>query len=159
MDSITEAVLLAVRKIIRASDVHSNHIRRSSGLTSPQLLLLRAIRDYSSDSVGQLSERICLSQATVTIILDRLESEGLALRYRSDLDKRKVHASLTDKGRQALEEAPSPLQTHFVEQFSELKPYEQTAMLSALQRVADMMQAPLPKVEKELPANAMDQVL
>ena len=145
MQPTTEAVLVAVRKIIRASDVHSNQIRRSAGLTSPQLLLLRAIKDYPTESVGKLSERICLSQATVTIILDRLESDGLAVRYRSDLDKRKVHARLTDRGRLALELAPSPLQAHFVEEFENLKPFEQTAMLSALQRVAEMMQAPLPK--------------
>ena len=158
MQSLTEGVLIAVRKIIRASDIHSNQIRRSAGLTSPQLLLLRAIREYPSESVGKLSERICLSQATVTIILDRLEADGLAMRYRSDMDKRKVHARLTDKGRLALEMAPSPLQAHFVEAFEHLKPYEQTAILSALQRVAEMMETPLAKSEA-LAAVPLDRTL
>jgi len=158
MQSLNEAVLIAVRKIIRASDVHSNQIRRSAGLTSPQLLLLRAIREYPSESVGKLSERICLSQATVTIILDRLEADGLAMRYRSELDKRKVHARLTDKGLLTLEMAPSPLQAHFVEAFEQLKPFEQTAILSALQRVAEMMEAPLARPEA-LPDTALDRAL
>ncbi len=142
MEAITDAVLVAIRKIIRASDLHSNHMRRNSGLTSPQLLLLRAMNDNPDASVGQLSEQICLSQATVTTVLDRLEIEGLAVRERSATDRRKVHARLTEKGRDALLQAPSPLQLHFVEQFENLKPYERSAILSSLQHVADMMQPP-----------------
>lgn len=142
MQAITEGVLTAVRKLIRASDIHSSYTRRISGLTSPQLLLLKAIRDFPTETVGRLAEHISLSQGTATIILDRLETDGLALRYRSDIDKRRVHARLTDKGRLALENAPSPLQLHFVARFEALKPFEQTAILSALQQVAEMMEAP-----------------
>lgn len=102
MEAITDAVLVAIRKIIRASDLHSNHMRRSTGLTSPQLLLLKAMQANPDASVGQLSEQISLSQATVTTVLDRLEMDGLAIRERSTTDRRKVHARLTEKGNSAL---------------------------------------------------------
>jgi len=142
MENITEGVLVAIRRIIQASDMHSNSIRRSAGLTSPQLLLLRAIWGHPETSIGDLSKKICLSQSTVTIILDHLEAEGLAVRSRSDVDRRRVHVSLTEKGRQTLEDAPSPLQVHFIEQFENLQEYEQSALLSSLQQIASMMDKP-----------------
>ena len=43
-----------------------------------------------------------MSQATVTTVLDRLEMDGLAIRERSTIDRRKVHARLTEKGNSAL---------------------------------------------------------
>ncbi len=142
MERITEGVLVAIRKIIQASDMHSNSIRRSAGLTSPQLMLLRAILTNPDSSIGALSRKICLSQSTVTIILDHLEIEGLAVRSRSSVDRRRVHASLTEKGKQTLAAAPSPLQVHFIEQFENLEEYEQSALLSSLQQIAAMMDEP-----------------
>ena len=141
MDNTTEALLASIRKIIRASDLHSSHIRRTSGLTSPQLLLLRAIRDFPGSTLGELAEQISLSQATATTILDRIEKMGLASRYRSEVDRRKSHVQLTEEGLQMLHSAPLPIQSQFVSQFETLKPFEQTALLSSLQRVAEMMQA------------------
>jgi len=148
METITEGVLVAIRKIIQASDMHSNSIRRSAGLTSPQLLLLRAIWSHPDTSIGKLSKKISLSQSTVTIILDHLEAEGLAVRYRSDIDRRKVHARLTEKGLLTLEAAPLPLQVHFIEQFENLMEHEQSSLLSSLQKIAAMMDEPNPKEEQ-----------
>jgi len=142
MESITEGMLLAIRRIIQASDLHSNSIKRSSGLTSPQLLLLRAIASHPEASIGQLSNKICLSQSTVTIIMDHLEKQGLAIRERCKLDRRKVYARLTETGQLALEVAPLPLQVHFIERFEGLLEHERSALLSALQQVASMMDEP-----------------
>lgn len=139
MDTTTEAVLASIRKIMRAADLHSSHTRRTSGLTLPQLLLLRAIRDYPNATLGELAEHISLSQATATTILDRLEKMGLTNRYRSETDRRKSHVQLTDTGKTVLQSAPEPIQPQFIAEFEQLKPFEQTAMLSSLQRVADMM--------------------
>jgi len=141
MENTTEAVLASVRKIIRASDLYSSQMRRTAGLTSPQLLLLRAIRDYPAATLGELAEKISLSQATATTILNRLETMGLAMRYRSEVDRRKSHVVLTEKGKGTLESAPLPMQAKFIEQFETLKTFEQTAILSSLQQVAEMMQS------------------
>ncbi len=141
METLTEAVLVSIRKIIRHSDLHSHQLRRKSGLTSPQLMLLAEIAKQPEATIGELSECISLSQATATTVLDRLEKDNLAIRYRSDVDKRKVHARLTDLGQAALEAAPKPLNSQFIERFEALKPHERSAILSALQHVGDMMES------------------
>jgi DNA-binding MarR family transcriptional regulator len=140
MDLIEE-VLIALRRVIRATDLHSKHLAKTTGLTAPQILVLQAIRDKGQITIGELAKDISLSQATVTIILDRLENRKLVFRERSEEDKRKVHAYLTDAAHEVLKNAPMPLQDHFTKRFRDLHNWEQTMILSALQRVAHMMDA------------------
>ena len=136
-----EEVLVALRRVIRATDLHSKHLAKTTGLTAPQILLLQTVRDKGEVTIGELANEMSLSQATVTSILDRLEKRDLVYRERSKEDKRKVHAYLTDQATETLKEAPIPLQEHFARQFSDLQDWEQTMIISSLQRVAQMMDA------------------
>jgi DNA-binding MarR family transcriptional regulator len=136
-----EEVLTSLRRIIRATDLHSRHLAKTTGLTAPQILLLQALRKQAGGTVGQLANEVSLSQATVTNILDRLEKRGLIKRERSTIDKRKVHVCLTEPGLTTLQDAPIPLQDHFSRQFNGLQEWEQTMIIAALQRVAHMMDA------------------
>ena len=136
-----EDVLIALRRVIRATDLHSKFLAKTTGLTAPQIMLLHAIRDKGQATIGELAKDISLSQATVTTILDRLEKRHLVYRKRSASDKRKVHAHLTDLALDVLKTAPIPLQDHFTREFGGLQEWEQTMILSSLQRVAQMMDA------------------
>ena len=140
MNSIEE-VLVALRRVIRATDLHSKHLAKTTGLTAPQIMLLQTIRNKGEVTIGELANEISLSQATVTSILDRLEKRDLVYRERSKEDKRKVHAYLTEQANSTLQEAPIPLQEHFTRQFNDLQEWEQTMIISSLQRVAQMMDA------------------
>lgn len=139
--SSTDEVLVSLRRVIRATDLHSKYLAKTTGLTAPQILLLQTIRDKGQVTIGELANEISLSQATVTTILDRLEKRKLVYRERSTQDKRKVHAYLTDSGVETLQAAPTPLQDHFTRQFGDLQNWEQTMIIASLQRVAQMMDA------------------
>ncbi|WP_241263195.1 MarR family winged helix-turn-helix transcriptional regulator [Parahaliea mediterranea] len=136
-----EEVLVALRRVIRATDLHSKHLAKTTGLTAPQILLLQTIRDRGEVTIGELATDVSLSQATVTSILDRLEKRELIYRERSKTDKRKVHAHLTDNAMEVLKSAPIPLQAQFTRQFGDLQEWEQTMIISSLQRIAQMMDA------------------
>ncbi|AJR08178.1 MarR family transcriptional regulator [Photobacterium gaetbulicola] len=136
-----EEVLIALRQIIRAIDLHSRKLNKLAGLTGPQLVLMRAIRDSGEVTIRQLSNNTNMSQATATTILDRLEKRHLVIRERSKLDKRKVHAYLTDEGKELLAKAPPPLQEDFVARFHRLEEWEQSLLLSSVQRISSMMNA------------------
>lgn len=136
-----EGVLVALRRVIRATDLHSKRLSKHAGLTGPQLLIMRSVRDLGKVTIGTIADRVSLSQATVTTILDRLEHRKLVFRVRSTQDKRKVHAHLTEEGRAILARAPEPLQEDFIRKFQSLAEWEQTMILASLQRVANMMDA------------------
>lgn len=136
-----EEVLIALRQIIRAIDLHSKKLNKEAGLTGPQLVLMRAIRGSGEVTIRQLSNNTNMSQATATTILDRLEKRELVVRERNKLDKRKVHAHLTEKGKVVLEKAPLPLQENFVSEYQKLEDWEQSLLLSSVQRISSMMNA------------------
>jgi DNA-binding MarR family transcriptional regulator len=136
-----DQVLTSLRRVIRATDLYSKRLAKTSGLTAPQILLLQAIRRLEGITIGQLANEVSLSQATVTNILDRLEKRELVTRERSTVDKRKVHVHLTQRGDEIIMNAPTPLQDHFARQFNDLQEWEQTMIIAALQRVAYMMDA------------------
>jgi len=134
-------VLVALRRIIRAIDLRSRALVTRYGLTGPQLTLLKQLSAQDRVSVGELTRAIHLSQATVTGILDRLAKRKLVRRERSEQDRRRVQVRLTEEGQRLLDDAPPLLQEEFTEQFSSLEDWEQTQILSAIQRVVAMMEA------------------
>ena len=136
-----DEVLVALRRVIRATDLHSKRLSKSAGLTAPQLLIMRTIRDLGQVTIGTIADKISLSQATVTTILDRLELRKLVYRVRSTQDKRKEHAHLTEAGGEILARAPTPLQEDFIKKYQALAEWDQTMILASLQRVANMMDA------------------
>lgn len=140
-DPVIENVLISLRRVIRATDLHSRDLIKTSGITTPQLLVLQALEHSPSLSVGALARRLNLSQATVSSILDRLERRQLVQRTKSDKDRRRAELTLTEGGKATVSGAPIPLQETFVARFKALEDWEQSQILSALQRVAQMMDA------------------
>lgn len=136
-----DEILVSLRKIMRAADLHSQKLMKESGLTAPQLLVMQAIEKERKPSTSVLARHIAVSQATMTRIVDRLECAGLVKRARSKQDKRVVNVQLTDTGRAKLEQAPEPLQAEFLRRFRELEDWEQQMLKSSLLRIAKMMDA------------------
>ncbi|MBP1149991.1 MULTISPECIES: MarR family winged helix-turn-helix transcriptional regulator [Methylocaldum] len=135
---INEQVLIELRRIVRALDLQSKQLQKV-GLTGSQLMVLRALTKQGPLTANQLSQAVNLSQGTITTVLDHLELKALIRRERSAEDKRRLTITLTDSGREALRHAPSLLHVDFVAAFRQLNDWEQTLILSSLQRVAGMM--------------------
>lgn len=136
-----QQVLINLRQMIRATDLYSRRLSKEVGLTAPQLLILQAIQSLGAVSISKLSGDVSLSQATVTNIIDRLESRGLVTRHRSTQDRRVVHASLTKDGEKKVLDAPTPIQDTFSKRFAALEDWEKSMIVAAFQRVAGMMNA------------------
>ena len=134
-------LLVALRKVIRAIDLRSKQLSKDVGITGPQLLLMQAISNEPGIMVRQIADNINLSPATVTSILDRLETKQYVQRIRSTEDKRRVGVFLTEQGQVILQDAPLPLQEHFTNRFSQLQEWEQSQMVATMQRIASMMDA------------------
>ncbi len=134
-------VLVALRRIIRATDIQSKRIAKSSGLTIPQVMVLRSIGSLGDVTVKRLAEEVSLSQATVTTILNRLEARGLVVRVRSARDKRVVNAQLLPDGEVVLQSVPALLHERFIERFDKLPIVEQESLVDTLGKLAQMMDA------------------
>ena len=137
----SKEVLISLRKIIQAIDLHSKNLSKKYGLTGPQLIILQEIAANSQISVTELGRAISLSQGTVTGIISRLEKKELVYKRKSEKDKRRTELYITEKSMRILDNAPPPLQETFLEQFAELNDWEQMMIMSSLGRIVDMMEA------------------
>ena len=139
--TITDSVLIAIRKIIQSIAMNSKSLVKRVGLTGPQLMILQEVVHSSEISVGEVAKAISLSQGTVTGILERLEKRELVIRRRSDFDRRRVLVQTTEAGKALMQTAPPLMQEAFVERFGALQDWEQAMILSALQRLVTIMDA------------------
>lgn len=154
--TITNSVLIAIRKIIQSVAMNSKSLVKRVGLTGPQLMILQEIAHFGEVSVGEVAKAIILSQGTVTGILERMEKRGLVIRRRSDADRRRVLVQATVAGKQLLETAPPLMQEAFVERFNSLQDWEQTMILSSLQRLVTIMDAKAIQAAPFLAAGPID---
>jgi len=157
--SLSENVLICLRKIIQSIELHSRDLVKRVGLTGPQLTILIEIsKKPMGVSVGEIAASISLSMGTVTGILERLEKRNLITRYKNNSDKRRVMVQLSKAGKQIINSAPPLLQDAFLEQLNNLQNWEQSMILSSLQRLVSMMNAKKIQVEPMLLSGHLDTV-
>ena len=138
-----DMLLIYLRKIIRAIDLHSKKLVRLYGLTGPQMLLLKTVCCAQGQGITtkDLDKNISLSTATVTSILDRLCDKGFTKRVKCATDMRKTYIQPTAKTSDIFAKNPALLQEFFIEKFSSLENWEQSQLLLSLEKISDMMQA------------------
>jgi DNA-binding MarR family transcriptional regulator len=139
--NLADDILIALRRIIRAIDLYSRRLAQRHGLTVPQLVVLQELRRRGEMPGSELARAVSLSQATVTGILSRLAARGLVVRRRSVSDRRRLPVRLTEAGAALVAAAPPLLQESFCAELGKLAEWEQTQILSNLQRLVAMMEA------------------
>lgn len=142
---LVERMLRAIRRVILKTSQYSRSLARNSGLTLPQLLCLRAIRDLAEESeevtAAQVSNRVGLAAPTVSRILERMERGQFIERVRNSPDRRRVLIHLTETGKQKLAGIPTPLQEQFVKRLTSLQENELRGLVASLEQVVELMEA------------------
>ena len=140
MDRI-DTSLIALRRILRATELFGREIKQAAGVTPVQFRVLQIVAETGQTTAKTIAQRKRVSQATVTSLVDKLVREGMVLREKSTQDRRQTDIHITPKGRQTLAEAPDPLQQRFVRKFSAMEDWEQAMLVASLERVAAMLDA------------------
>lgn len=140
-DLFARATLRAVRRVLRAVELGSRRLASATGLTPSQMLVLQEIAAGAAPTPGAAAQRLQFSHATITAIVDRLVSQGLVIRTRSELDRRQSLLSLTPEGQRQLADAPDLLQQVFAERFNCLPAWEQAMVLAGTERLVSLLGA------------------
>ncbi|GGA41249.1 MarR family transcriptional regulator [Pelagibacterium lentulum] len=139
LENRTKSALSAMRKILRKTELNSKALMRETGLTPSQLVFMQMLDDGDEQTAGHVAQRMGITQATTTALIQKLENQGMIVRRKGESDRRQVWLSLTLRGRQILEIAPDGVHARFHEQFMELEEWEQLMLIAALERVATML--------------------
>ncbi len=76
------------------------------GITYPQFLVLSALNEAGTLTVGGLAVRLSLEPSTITPLVKRLEVAGLVTRKRGQTDERQVQVALTEAGQGVMAKTP-----------------------------------------------------
>ncbi|HOO74724.1 MAG TPA: MarR family transcriptional regulator [Tepiditoga sp.] len=66
------------------------------GVTAPQGMIIGNLQRYGQMKISEISEKMALSNSTVSGIIDRLEKQNITERIRSENDRRVVYVKLTE---------------------------------------------------------------
>jgi DNA-binding MarR family transcriptional regulator len=141
MSGRLDQALVALRQILRATEVSSRALAKQCGLTPSQLIMMQIIHSWGGASPGYIARELSLSHATVTALIDKLEARGLVYRERNEEDRRKVYAKLTAAGETVLDEAPDSLQQQFQSGFAKLEDWEQSMLIASLEKIVSLLHA------------------
>lgn len=154
---IPKLTLRALRRILRATEVGRRQLAFETGLSPSQLLVLREISGRGQAMPSRIAASLQFSQATITAIVDKLVGDGLVTRQRSKKDKRQVILALTAEGHLVLSRTPDLLQFRFESHFETLPLWEQAMILSATERLAEILGATDPDAAPLLDSGAIEQ--
>ncbi len=110
------------------------------GLTYPQYLVLLALWEDDSSTVGNLGRRLHLDSGTLSPLIKRLEAAGLVVRHRASTDERRVEVALTPAGR-ALEDRAACVPQRLLAS-TEAGPEQIGALRDALRNLVDQLSSP-----------------
>lgn len=137
----TDKSLIAIRRILRATELYGRELAKAAGLTAVQIRVLQIVAETGRATPKDISRRMGVSQATMTALIDRLAAKGMVERQRSAADGRQTNVVITDIGAKAVRDAPDPLQQRYVKQFEAMQDWEQSMIVAVLERVAAMLDA------------------
>ena len=141
MENRSNQALIALRRILRVTELNSRELARKSDLTASRLLVLQHLAENGASLPSTIARSIDLKQATMTVLLNKLQSAGLVTRRRDTEDRRRVWVALTESGKDVLEKCPDSLQNRFESGFDNLQDWEQSMIVTTLERVASMLDA------------------
>jgi DNA-binding MarR family transcriptional regulator len=116
-NSATQArlVLDSIRRIVRALRVSAGDGDRRGGVSAAQLFVLGKIAEAEKPlSVNELAQRTLTHQSSVSVVVQKLEQQGLVSRAKNTRDARRVELSLTARARQLLRKAPPTPQDRII---------------------------------------------
>jgi MarR family transcriptional regulator, organic hydroperoxide resistance regulator len=100
-DDLPEALqfIRLLWQLDHALNKRSRRLLRVAGVTAPQRFLLKVVGMRPGCSPGQLAKFLHVTPATVTRVVQRMESAGFVRREADPEDSRRVRLHLTPRGR------------------------------------------------------------
>lgn len=102
-------------------------------ITGPQGMLVGTLMHMGEMKISDLSEKLGLSNSTVSGIVDRLEGQGLVERTRSVEDRRVVYVNVTEEFRKKAHTHFKSIQSRFESIMSKATSEEHDVILRGLE--------------------------
>lgn len=116
-----------------------NHFKDME-LTAPQGMLVFMVSRHKTLKITDISEKMGLSNSTVSGIVDRLESQGYVKRERSKEDRRVVYVTVTEEMMKRVKMHENIMDTIMVEALQNASEDEMKQVASGLSLLSEILQ-------------------
>lgn len=97
MEPLNESIEVAklFQEVMQLFKHSMTKLLSDTGMSAPQGMVLGLLSKKKKLKITELSNELCLSNSTVSGIIDRLEKQEMVVRERSEEDKRVVYVSIS----------------------------------------------------------------
>jgi DNA-binding MarR family transcriptional regulator len=140
VDAEVHAAMNGIRRIVRALRLSSRAAEKALGVSGAQLFVLQqlaevAARADAAPSIAQLADLTATDPSSVSVVVSRLVTRGLAARRSSKADARRAEVVITPAGRALLRRAPSPVQARMLDGLCKLQPGRRRELIAGLEAI------------------------
>lgn len=134
-------IMVSVRKIVRAINLESKRVEKNFGISIPQLLTLKYLKECPNykTSMRTLREFLSLNASTVTGIVARLESKGFIARLPDPQDKRSTPIVLTSKGNELIMKTNESLHERISKNLERISEDEYLTIVRSFETIIDFL--------------------
>ncbi|MGI6449922.1 MAG: MarR family winged helix-turn-helix transcriptional regulator [Desulfitobacteriia bacterium] len=133
MDIMAEKSLFTLLKELRT--LIDKYLKRKLNLgdfTMPQTMIIFYLAQSGKMKISELSEKMGLTNSTVSGIVDRLEDQGVVSRIRGTSDRRVVYVELTPEHQTKFRDIHGNLDKYFEEILAAIPPEEVITIYKSL---------------------------
>jgi len=134
----TEAVMNTIRTADMLFD-HIGRLLRPLNVSAAGGLLLGILRDRGAMSPSELGERLIVTRATVTGLVDSLERHGFVRRSANPADRRSLIDEITPSGLEVVQELRTIVHRHEKELMSVFSDSDLRAYIADLHRIQERL--------------------
>ena len=126
----------ALRQLVRLLHDSARMAQGRTGISGAQLFVLRVLAAHPGLSINDLAERTMTHQSSVSVVVSRLVSSGLAARAPSADDRRRQLVRLSARGTALYRRSPPVAQERIVDAVRKLSPARRQGLADGLRALA-----------------------
>lgn len=140
-DEQVRAIGYHLREITHMLKRHLAVLLAAEGLTLPQMLVLRRVKEKGEVALGEIAADLHLAPSTLSDIIKRLEREGLVEKISDPRDMRVMRLRVLAKGEELLARTCSIYDRHLRNIFAHFEESEVEALSRSLARLKEYVDA------------------
>ena len=120
MENEAKSILTLLREIRSLIDKSLKIKLNLGNFTMPQTMIIYNLASHGKMKISDLSEKMGLTNSTVSGIVDRLEDQGVVFRERSTKDRRVVYVQITAEHKKNYQDMNDNLDKYFSEMLASI---------------------------------------
>ncbi|MCM3767425.1 MarR family winged helix-turn-helix transcriptional regulator [Neobacillus niacini] len=97
-------LFIVLSRAFKAINEHVNKVIQANGLNPTEFAVLELLYHKGDQPLQQIGAKILLASGSITYVVDKLEQKGLLKRIACPTDRRVIYASITDEGKNMIQD-------------------------------------------------------